>query len=74
LRRAADIARVGTIDLTSGVITPIVTGLKGPGGMAFVDTTKRSAHESDAPQEDGTPCLDGGGDSHGGEAQFASGG
>jgi hypothetical protein len=64
---------VGTIDLTSGVVTPIVTGLKGPGGMAFVDTTKRSTHESDAPQQDGN-CLDDGGDSHGGEAQLTSGG
>jgi hypothetical protein len=31
---------VGTIDLTTGVITPIVTGLKAPGGVVFVDTTK----------------------------------
>lgn len=31
---------VGTIDLTTGVITPIVTGLNGPGGLVFVDTTK----------------------------------
>ena len=29
---------VGTIDLNTGVITPIVTGLGNPGGMAFVDT------------------------------------
>jgi hypothetical protein len=36
---------VGTVDLTSGVITPIVTGLGGPGGLIFVDT---SAHERDA--------------------------
>jgi len=31
---------VGTIDLTTGVITPIVTGLKAPGGLVFVDTTR----------------------------------
>jgi hypothetical protein len=31
---------VGTIDLTSGVITPVVTGLVNPGGLLFVDTTK----------------------------------
>jgi len=49
---------VGTLDLTTGVITPIVTGLVGPGGMAFVDTTKRSTHESDSPQQDGNSCLD----------------
>jgi hypothetical protein len=32
---------VGTIDLTTGVISPIVTGLKNPGGLVFVDTSKR---------------------------------
>ena len=31
---------VGALDLTSGIITPVVTGLKGPGGMTFVDTSK----------------------------------
>jgi hypothetical protein len=31
---------VGTLDFTTGVITPIVTGLSNPGGMMFVDTTK----------------------------------
>jgi hypothetical protein len=36
-------AFVGTIDLTTGVITPIVTGLSGPGGLVFVDTTKRES-------------------------------
>jgi hypothetical protein len=30
---------VGTLDLTTGVITPVVTGLMGPGGMVFVDTS-----------------------------------
>src|SRR5258708_24110676 len=44
---------VGTIDLTTGVISPIVTGLKGPGGMAFVDTTKGAG---DSPQFDGNSC------------------
>jgi hypothetical protein len=29
---------VGTVDLNTGVITPVVTGLGNPGGMAFVDT------------------------------------
>lgn len=31
---------VGTIDMTTGVITPIVTGLMNPGGLVFVDTSK----------------------------------
>ena len=31
---------VGTIDLTTGIVTPIVTGLMGPGGLMFVDTSK----------------------------------
>jgi len=35
---------VGTLDLATGVVTPIVTGLKGPGGMVFVDTSK---HDTD---------------------------
>jgi hypothetical protein len=38
---------VGTLDVTTGVITPIVTGLKNPGGMMFVDTT---AHEHEDEQ------------------------
>lgn len=44
---------VGTLDMTSGVITPVVTGLSGPGGLVFVDT---SAHAADR-------------DSHGGDEQ-----
>jgi hypothetical protein len=31
---------VGTVDLSTGVITPIVTGIKGPGGLVFVDTSR----------------------------------
>ena len=49
---------VGTIDLTTGVIAPIVTGLKGPGGVAFVDTTKRDAQHDDAFGESGESCRD----------------
>jgi hypothetical protein len=30
---------VGTLDMTTGVVTPVVTGLNGPGGMVFVDTS-----------------------------------
>jgi hypothetical protein len=52
---------VGTIDLTSGVITPIVTGLSGPGGLVFVDTGKRHA---DLLQEDGSSCRNRGWESH----------
>src|ERR1700676_152221 len=52
---------VGTIDLTTGVITPIVTGLGNPGGLVFVDTTKR---HGDFHQEDGDSCRDRGWDSH----------
>lgn len=51
---------VGTIDLTSGVITPIVTGISGPGGLVFVDTTLRE----DDWQEGGDSCRDRGSDSH----------
>lgn len=30
---------VGALDMTSGIVTPVVTGLSGPGGMQFVDTS-----------------------------------
>ena len=40
---------MGTIDMTTGVITPIVTGLMNPGGMMFVDTSK---HDPDDSRED----------------------
>jgi hypothetical protein len=39
---------VGTVDLTTGVITPIVTGLKGPGGLVFVDTSKHAGGPREA--------------------------
>src|SRR6202166_2113057 len=48
---------VGTIDLTTGIIPPIVTGLKGPGGMVFVDTTEKG----DRREEGGDSCRDKGG-------------
>lgn len=35
---------VGTLDFSTGLITPIVTGLSNPGGLVFVDTSK---HEPD---------------------------
>jgi hypothetical protein len=31
---------VGALDMTTGVVTPIVTGVQNPGGMMFVDTSK----------------------------------
>jgi hypothetical protein len=52
---------VGTIDLTTGTITPIVTGLSNPGGLVFVDTTK---HDRDIFRHDeGDSCRDHEGDS-----------
>lgn len=41
---------VGTLDLTTGVVTPIVTGLSNPGGMMFVDTSK---HDGDRDADHG---------------------
>jgi hypothetical protein len=52
---------VGTIDLTTGVITPIVKGLSGPGGLVFVDTTPR---DEDSREDGGDACRDRGEDSH----------
>jgi hypothetical protein len=47
---------VGTLDLTTGVVTPIVTGLSGPGGMMFIDTSK---HDGDADRGGhGDACYD----------------
>jgi hypothetical protein len=37
---------VGTLDMNTGVVTPVVTGLSAPGGMVFVDTSP-SAGEQD---------------------------
>ncbi len=42
---------VGTIDLNTGVITPVVTGLSGPGGLVFVDTAKH-----DDRHDEGETC------------------
>ncbi len=47
---------VGTLDFTTGVVTPIVTGLSNPGGMMFVDTSK---HDGDPDQGQGQDvCQD----------------
>jgi len=45
---------VGTIDLTTGFITPIVTGLKNPGGLVFVDTSNHDT--GDSGEGDRNPC------------------
>jgi len=36
---------VGTLDLTSGVVTPIVTGLMGPGGLVFVKSAASAQND-----------------------------
>jgi hypothetical protein len=36
---------VGTLDLTTGLITPVVTGLSNPGGLVFVDTSNQGQDE-----------------------------
>jgi len=53
---------VGTLDMTTGIVSPIVTGLKNPGGMVFVDTSR---HEQDDHREqDRDQCHDRDWDSH----------
>ncbi len=42
---------VGTIDLTTGIITPIVKGVMSPGGLVFVDTSGQPA-----PRQFGEGC------------------
>ena len=53
---------VGTIDMTTGIITPIVTGLKNPGGLVFIDTSKHDRH--DAREEGSDSCRERDEDSH----------
>jgi hypothetical protein len=45
---------VGTLDLTTGVVTPIVTGLSGPGGMVFVNTSPNAPDYAPV----GTKCAE----------------
>jgi len=47
---------VGTIDLSTGFITPIVTGLQNPGGLVFVDTSRHD--RDDSRDGDGDSCRD----------------
>ena len=53
---------VGTLDFTTGVVTPIVTGLNGPGGMMFVDTSRQD--QGDHRDRDRDQCNDRDWDSH----------
>jgi len=48
--------------LTTGIITPIVTGLGNPGGMVFVNTSKFD--QDDSGREDRNSCHDRDWDSH----------
>ena len=53
---------VGTVDLSSGIITPVVTGLGDPGGLVFVDTSGQSIDNGGAVvesnQRDGRMCRE----------------
>jgi hypothetical protein len=53
---------VGTLDVTTGVVTPIVTGLLGPGGMVFVNTSKHDG--DDSRESERASCRDRDWDSH----------
>lgn len=47
---------VGALDMTTGVVTPIVTGLKNPGGMMFIDTSRHD--HDDHRDRDRDQCHD----------------
>lgn len=47
---------VGSLDMATGIITPIVTGLQNPGGLVFADTSKHTKDESRGPE--GNSCRD----------------
>jgi hypothetical protein len=53
---------VGTVDLSTGIITPVVTGLGDPGGLVFVDTSGHGADNGGAVVEshgrEGRACRD----------------
>jgi hypothetical protein len=46
---------VGTLDITTGVVTPIVTGLQNPGGLVFVKKSKVGEDDGDSPAS-GAAC------------------
>ncbi|MDE2450916.1 MAG: hypothetical protein KGO22_18210 [Gammaproteobacteria bacterium] len=43
---------VGALDVASGTVTPVVTGLSGPGGMQFVDTSVHHGGDRDDWRDD----------------------
>jgi hypothetical protein len=53
---------VGTVDLTTGVVTPVVTGLMNPGGLVFVDTSKHGRDFGREGENEG--CRERAWDSH----------
>ena len=53
---------VGTLDFTTGIVTPIVTGVLNPGGMMFVDTSKHDGDSDRGGDEDA--CRNRDWDSH----------
>ena len=56
---------VGTLDLTTGIITPIVNGLGDPGGLVFVDTSKHyDGWRNGDGRDDRDSCHDRDWDSH----------
>jgi hypothetical protein len=55
---------VGRLDLTTGVVTPVVTGLGNPGGMAFVSTAKSDSDRDWDRDESENQCRDRDWDSH----------
>jgi hypothetical protein len=42
---------VGTLDMNTGVVTPIVKGLGNPGGMVFVDTSPSAGEQEGIRQQ-----------------------
>jgi hypothetical protein len=50
---------VGALDMTSGIITPVVTGLSGPGGLVFVNTSPLSTEPEAHPAGDRSCRHDG---------------
>jgi hypothetical protein len=53
---------VGTVNLSTGIVTPVVTGLGDPGGLVFVDTSGHRVDNGGAVveshQRDGRACRD----------------
>lgn len=47
---------VGTLNLSTGVITPVVTGLGNPGGLIFVDTSDRGDDHQADREDEGRAC------------------